>query len=287
MHDVLTTRCRGHAAELARYAARQGPDTILSVGGDGTLNEVVNGLMTSGPVPLKRPRLAVIPVGTGSDFARGLGLDGSAGSSVKNLMEGTAGPVDVGRIDFHRPGRSWTRYFINVFDAGLGGQVVRIANAMPKHLGGFVTFLASSLAGLATFRPPHLGIEIDGRTAARGPITIVGCANGRFFGGGMHIAPMAQLDDGRLEVLYVQDTSLFTFLRRVLMPVYRAGHLGYERLFHHAARRVVITGRRIFLCEVDGEEERAERADVTVLPRALQLVRPGSSGGDIPFKNLP
>jgi YegS/Rv2252/BmrU family lipid kinase len=246
------------------------------VGGDGTLNEIVNGLMTGSPTQAERPRLAVIPVGTGSDFARGLGLDGSPASSVQTLLNGQTNPVDIGRVDFRRQGRSWTRYFINVFDAGLGGQVVRIANAMPKHLGGFITFLASSLAGLATFRAPTLRVMIDGQPVASGPITIVGCANGQYFGGGMHIASMARLDDGHMEILYVRDTTLFTFLRRVLLPVYKAGHLGYERLFHQKGQSVAISGTRIFLCEVDGEEERAETAAVTLLPRALRIVMPVS-----------
>lgn len=271
---MLTTRNPGHAVELTRRALRQGPHTVLSVGGDGTLNEVVNGLMTGAPIPAARPRLAVIPVGTGSDFARGLGLDGSPAASVQNLLDGQTDPVDIGRVDFQRAGRSWTRYFINVFDAGLGGQVVRIANAMPKHLGGFITFLASSLVGLATFRTPSLRIKIDGQPVASGPITIVGCANGQYFGGGMHIAPMAKIDDGQMEVLFVRDTTLFTFLRRVLMPVYQAGHLGYKRLFHHKGRNVVISGTKTFLCEVDGEAERTETASVTLLPRALRIVMP-------------
>ena len=233
--------------------------------------------MTSRLASTERPRLAVIPVGTGSDFARGLGLDGSPVSSVQTLMNGQTNPVDIGRVDFQRRGRSWTRYFINVFDAGLGGQVVRIANAMPKHLGGFITFLASSLVGLATFRTPILRIEIDGQPVASGPITIVGCANGQYFGGGMHIAPMAKLDDGQMEILYVRDTTLFTFLRRVLLPVYKAGHLGYKRLFHHKGQSVVISGKQTFLCEVDGEEERTETAAVSLLPKALRIVMPAVS----------
>jgi diacylglycerol kinase family enzyme len=166
---------------------------------------------------------------------------------------------------------------VNVFDVGLGGNVVRIANFVPKNFGGFLTFLLSSLAGLATFRPPDLRIEIDGRHADRGSITIVGCANGRYFGGGMHIAPMARIDDGRFEVLYVKDTNLFRFVHRVLIPVYEARHLDYERLFHRPARRIKISSRSVFTCDVDGEEEKADQVEITLVPRAIRVLTPSAT----------
>jgi len=268
------TEHKYHAVELAREACSRNADIILSVGGDGTFNEIVNGVMSRNCPADRRPVLGIVSVGTGSDFARTLGLTGDYRAAVRAMIRGKPRFCDVGFVRFTIGGRTKTRYFANVFDVGLGGNVVRIANFVPKNLGGFLTFLLSSLAGLATFKPPRLRIDIDGEHADTGLITIVGCANGQYFGGGMNIAPMARLDDGRLEVLYVKDTNLFRFVRRVLMPVYKARHLGYERLFHRPCRRVLITGQRVFVCDVDGEEEKAEKVEVTLVDRAIRILSP-------------
>jgi YegS/Rv2252/BmrU family lipid kinase len=265
------TERKFHAVDLARDAADRAADIVLSVGGDGTLNEVVNGLMTLSRPPERRPALGILSLGTGSDFARTLGLIDTR-SAVRALIHGTPRICDLGHVRFTLGSRTWIRYFANVFDVGLGGNVVRIANSMPKNLGGFMTFLLSSLGGIATFKPPDLIIEIDGNHIDRGSITIAGCANGQYFGGGMNIAPMARLDDGRLEVLYVKDTNLFKFIRRVLMPVYQAGHLSYERFYHRPARRVRITGDRVFLCDIDGEEEKAEAVEIKIVGGAVRIM---------------
>lgn len=276
-YTAYLTQNRGHAVWLTRQFAFDHKMLILCVGGDGTLNEIVNGLMTVETNAANRPALAVMPAGTGSDFARSLGLTGPLDRIVKDLLAGQLRTIDVGRIDFRQENRSWTRYFINVFDAGLGGQVVRLANTLPKSMGGFLTFFLSSIAGLLAFRPPRLSIAIDQQPAVTGMISIVGCANGQYFGGGMHIAPMARLDDGRMEILYVWDTNLFKFMRRVLLPVYQAGHLGYERLGHRPGRTVTINAPRSFLCEVDGEEERAASAAVTLVPGSLRVLIPAAA----------
>lgn len=247
------------------------------MGGDGTLNEIVNGLMAVEGQAVNRPALAVLPAGTGSDFARSLGLAVPLDRIVPDLLRGRLHTVDVGRVDFRQGIRAWTRYFINVFDVGLGGQVVRLANALPRSMGGFITFFLSSIAGLLAFRPPRISIAVDRQPAVTGIISIVGCANGQYFGGGMHIAPMARLDDGRMEILYVRDTNLFQFMRRVLLPVYQAGHLGYERLVHRTGRTAAINASQTFLCEVDGEEERAESAAITLVPGSLRVLVPDTA----------
>jgi diacylglycerol kinase (ATP) len=268
------TERRHHASDLARDAAQRNSDIILSVGGDGTLNEIVNGLMSLGRTADQIPALGIVSVGTGSDFARTLGLTGGDRSQVHYLTRPAVRYCDLGLVRFSIGSQEKLRYFVNVFDVGLGGSVVRIANFVPKNFGGFLTFLLSSLVGLATFKPPDLRIEIDGQHAASGSITIVGCANGRYFGGGMHIAPMARIDDGRFEILYVKDTNLFRFIHRVLIPVYEARHLGYERLYHRSARQIKVTSRRVFTCDVDGEEEKADKVEISIRDRAVRVLTP-------------
>lgn len=270
VHEYFTKYPR-HAYTLAREAASAGAELLVSVGGDGTFNEIVNGLLELKQPAEHLPELGIISVGTGSDLARTFAIPADFRKAVAVIREGRTILMDVGCVAFGRDGVTWQRHYANVMDVGLGGKVVRIANHLPKHLGGFLTFLLSSLIGLATFQPLRLRLRDDMGHQDDGSISIVGAANGRFFGGGMHIAPMARIDDGLLNVLYVKDTTLFTFIRRILVPVYQAGHLGYARLRCFTCRKLEISGDEVFLVDIDGEEEKAQEVTVTVKPAALRI----------------
>ena len=167
--------------------------------------------------------------------------------------------------------KTWQRYFANVFDAGLGGNVDRIANTLPKGIGGFLTFLCSSLIALVTFRPMRLKVWIDKKLIDDGLITIIGAANCEYFGGDMHIAPMALPDDGLFEVLYVKDTNMFKFLVHVLGKVYQAEHLKYQNVHHYQAREITIQSDHLFLSDIDGEVEKAQEVIVSLIPKALRI----------------
>jgi YegS/Rv2252/BmrU family lipid kinase len=258
-----------HASSLTRECLESGAKIIVCVGGDGTFNEIINGVMQS-KTPVF-PELALIPVGTGSDLARTLNIPKDIDKAVSVVFNGTSQMCDIGRVVFNDLNHQWTRYFINVFDMGLGGKAVRIANRMPKNLGGFLTFLISSLGALVTFRRMHVRIEVDNSLVDEGVMWIIGAANGQFFGGGMHMAPMARTDDGILECLYVKDTSIFKFIIHVLGKVYDGKHLEYENVYHTAGKCIRITSAHSCLSEIDGEEERAREVVVSVIPKAVKI----------------
>lgn len=260
-----------HATSIAVECIENGATTIACVGGDGTFNEVVNGLMQSRVDTRRLPELALIPVGTGSDLARTLNIPKDSEDAVATMVEGVAHDCDVGKVMFKDSLHQWVRYFANVFDMGLGGKVVRIANRMPKNIGGFLTFLISSLGALMTFRRMRLRIEADGRFLDEGLMWIVGAANGQYFGGGMHMAPMARADDGILEILYVKDTSIFKFIVHVLGKVYDGKHLDYENVHHVSGKRVHIISEHPCLGEIDGEEEKAHEVVVSIIPGAVRI----------------
>lgn len=268
----LTER-RWHAFHLTREALHSGAHLVVSVGGEGTLNEVVNGLFQHQQSHL--PELAMIPIGTGTDLLRTLHIPKEHGTIVDMLERGKTKLVDVGKIVLKNRRRQWQRFFINACDAGLGGSVVSIANSALKHLGGFLTFLVSSFVALATFKPVHMEIWVDGVCIDSGSMTIVGALNGQFFGGGMHAAPMAQIDDGVLEYIYVKNTNIFKFVSNVLAKVYAGEHLRYRNVHHCRGKELRIVCEKAFRVDVDGEEEKAQELVITLMPKALRMRVPG------------
>lgn len=266
------TEKRWHAAEIAQEYARDRAKIIVSVGGEGVMNEILNGLFAHREETGFMPALAMIPVGTGTDLSRTLRISKEYHEAVDIIKNGRVMLIDVGRIAFSLGNRIWTRYFINASDAGLGGAVAMLTNTIPKVLGGFLTFLLSSLAALLSFKRMKLEIRVDGKFVDRGLMTIVGALNGQYFGGGMHAAPMAVVDDGVMEFMYVKDTNFFKFLAKVLARVYQGEHLAYHKVHVNRGKEMVIKGHKAFLVDVDGEVEKAKKIRVEVLPRAIGIL---------------
>ncbi len=267
----LTER-RMHAYDIAQEYAREGAILIISVGGEGVMNEIVNGLFAYKKTSGTMPTLAMIPAGTGTDLSRTLHISKDYRQAVDLIKNGREMLIDAGRMVFERDGRTWARYFINAADTGLGGAVARLSNSLPKILGGFLTFLLASLAALSSFKRMRLKIWVDGELVGSGLMTIVGALNGQYFGGGMHAAPMAVVDDGIMEFLYVKDTGFFKFVGKVLAKVYTGEHLAYHKVHLRTGRQLKVQGDKVFLAEVDGEVERASTIHLDVLPKSVSIL---------------
>jgi diacylglycerol kinase (ATP) len=256
-HEIVLTRARGHAVELALAAATDGVDVIAVVGGDGTLNEVVQAYLGEDGSPRKGPDLALVPCGTGGDFKRTLGMSGALDEAIGRIRHGTRRPIDLGilRLASHE-GRDVTRAFVNIASFGVSGQVDAIVNASPKWMGGKVSFFAATLRAMATYKNASVRVRVDGVSWYEGAAFNVAVANGRYFGGGMMIAPQADPSDGRFEVVVLGDLTR-TEVLGLTGKVYRGAHL--------AADGVSVThGTRIeaeplhpwasVLMDVDGEQ---------------------------------
>ncbi|MFL5310989.1 MAG: diacylglycerol/lipid kinase family protein [Myxococcales bacterium] len=270
-----------HAAELARRALRGGADLVIAVGGDGTINEVVNGFFEEpghgdAPRPV-RPgaALGILPRGTGGDLRRTVGLDGDLRACAPRLSnEGRS--IDVGRIDFVDPkGQNAARYFINVAEAGVGSDVVRIANSSSKLLGGKLTFAVASLRALAGWRDVPIRWSLDGGPFQEGLVTTFAVANGRCFGGGMVVAPGALLDDGLFHVTIWSGYSLSDFVLRGA-AMYDGSHVKLKGTRTATARSVRLEplpgARRSVDIEADGELIGRLPATFTLVPGAVRLV---------------
>jgi diacylglycerol kinase (ATP) len=267
----LTER-RWHAFYIAKEYTEKGATLLISVGGEGVMNEILNGMFAGFKSSGRLPTLAMVPIGTGTDLSRTLHIPKEFHGAIDIIKNGREIKMDVGQMFFQHGNRDWSRYFINASDAGLGGAVARVSNSIPKTLGGFMTFLLSSLVALLSFKRMKLEIWVDGKLVDSGLMTIVGALNGQFFGGGMHAAPMAVVDDGVMEFIYVKDTTFFKFLSKVLARVYEGKHLAYHKVHVYRGKELIIAGNKSFLSDVDGEVEKAQRVVVKVLPKAIGIL---------------
>jgi diacylglycerol kinase (ATP) len=256
-HEIVLTRTRGHAAELARAATSDGVGVIAVVGGDGTLNEVIQAYLGPNGDAVAGPDLAVIPCGTGGDFKRTFGMSGAIDEAVGRIRHGVPKGVDLGVLRFlSHGGEDVVRAFVNIASFGLGGAVDAVVNDAPKWLGGRASFLVGTLRAMASYRNATVRVRVDGAPWYEGPIVNVAIANGRYFGGGMMIAPHADPSDGRFEVVVLGDLSRREILG-LTAKVYKGAHLAADGVRVTSGTRIeaeAVHPWAAVLLDVDGEQ---------------------------------
>ncbi|GAK60283.1 diacylglycerol kinase catalytic region [Candidatus Vecturithrix granuli] len=271
---VLETRQKLDAIGLTRQALKDGTQTIIAVGGDGTLNEVVNGFFEDGVPIHPAAKLAVVLRGTGSDFVKTCKLPGTIEELTQAIKTGDASPCDIVRATVKPISEEpRERYFINVADVGIGGPVVNLVNNSSKRLGGKITFLLAGAQATLQSKNFMMRIKLDGETICdQQPRYFTVIANGKYFGGGMHIAPEANLNDGLFDVMLAGDFSLFEKIFKILPRLYtgKIGQLKKIRMLR--GKRLHINADRPLLIEADGELIGKTDALFEILPSALQIV---------------
>lgn len=221
--EVEETRGPRDAERIAREAVLGGVERIVVAGGDGTTSEVVTGLLAAGLGA--RAKLALLPLGTGGDLVRTLGVPGDLDGAIARIAGGKERRIDAGRARFRdRAGEERETFFLNVASAGVSGLVCELVNRAPKSLGGRVSFLLGTLRAIVRYAPLPVVVRVDGEVVHEGLLTLVAAANGRYFGGGMHVAPRARQDDGLLDVVLIGGLSKPHLLRRLPL-LYTGAHL--------------------------------------------------------------
>jgi diacylglycerol kinase (ATP) len=277
--EVHRTTEPGDATHAVRGALRSGRRTIVAVGGDGTLNEVVNGFFDEAGVPIGGDAvLGLLPSGTGGDFRRAVGIPRDLDAAARLIALGSVRHIDAGRIEFADGQR---RFFVNIADCGMGGEVVERVNRS-RYKGGGVRgsamFLGTSLSTLLGYVARTARIEIDG-TAFDRTVRSVVIANGLYFGGGMRVAPGAVLDDGQFDVVIIGDTGRTRALTGI-PSLYRGRHLNRAEVEVFRARVVRVTcDGEPMLFDVEGEQVGTTPATLTCLPEAITLCATTSGGG--------
>jgi YegS/Rv2252/BmrU family lipid kinase len=252
------------AIGLAEDAARRGYDVIAAVGGDGTIHEIVNGIMAAGGA--RPPALAIVPGGTGNDFARGVGIPKDPLTAGRLLLNGTRRRVDIGRVN--------ERYFVSISGVGFDAEVAARVNGWPKWIGGTPVYLAAILNMLATYRCVPARISVDGR-ADEIRMFLLAAANTPWYGGGMYMAPHARPDDGYLEIITARDLGKIETLG-LLPKVFSGAHLRHRKVAHQRAKEVRVESEVPLAIHADGETIGRVPAVFRVVPLAIEVIVPGA-----------
>ena len=266
--DVEFTRAAHDGERIARSAVLDGWHHLLVVGGDGSVHDVVNGVMSAGP-PAAEVTLAVAPLGTGNDWARSLGMDLppralAAAIAVRRTMQ-----HDVGVIDFPEAVPPRRRWFINVAGAGFDAYVI---SRLPRHVSSTLAYLWGALTGLLTYRAPRFVIQADGRVIDQ-HLLVAFVANAQACGNGMRVAPAAQVDDGLLDLLTIGKVGGLRALFKI-SKLYRGTILDDQIVNHLRARTVRIEAEPTAAVEAEGQMVGRTPAAFSVVPAALRAVVP-------------
>jgi len=263
---TLFSERQGHLAELAREAALDGAELLVVVGGDGSVNEVVNGLAGLG----RQPEVAVVPRGTGWDFSRTFGIPRTIDDAVQIALQGDVRTIDLGRASYRAwDGSDATAWFANVASAGMSGAIAKRANETTKALGGKASYLWATFAVFSGWEATEIEVAVDGERRA-GPMFDVVIANGRFFGGGLEICPEAEPDDGLFDVLTIGDVTKRDLVQ-TMPKMYRGTHLPHPKAELLRGSSVTVTSETPLPIELDGEQPGTTPVTFEVTAGALRL----------------
>ncbi|MDH3495351.1 MAG: diacylglycerol kinase family lipid kinase [Gemmatimonadota bacterium] len=262
---VICVADRDRAAAALADALRQPVDRVLVVGGDGTMHLVANVVLEQPAA--RRPALAVLPAGTGSDLARTLRIPTHADRAARLACDGAARPLDVLRLETVDGRR---RHVLNVASAGISGLVDEAVNALPRRT--TLSYLGATLGAVFRYRPAPCRVSVDGEPWHNGPVLLVAVANGPCFGRGMRVAPDARVDDGLADVVLVQPVARWALPFR-LPQIYRGSHVRLSFVRASRGRTVTLEPAPGFPAfDLDGEVFPAATVTITVMPAALQVI---------------
>ena len=265
-HDL--TEAPGHAIELAKSAAKQGYRVVVSVGGDGTLNEIVNGLYDSGS--MSDVMLGIIGTGTGSDYIRTIGIPRSHREACWCFTRPRKLTVDLGVVEYVSRGQTARRLFVNFAGLGFDAEVVKATTQRFKALGSLPSYLLGLLTTLLFYQGKRVTIKLDGQAEDR-KVCVVLMGNGKYGGGGMLSTPNADPTDGLFDVLIIDDLSKPDLLWS-LPRVYRGTHLTHPKVTVKRAREIEIMSSEPMALQADGELLGELPARFQVLPAALNII---------------
>ena len=274
-YEVARTTRPNEATEIAQRAVRESRPVVVAVGGDGTLNEVVNGFFRNGaPIPTTT-KLAMVPLGTGGDFRRTLRIPVDPKQAIEVLRSGLVRRVDAGCVTYTTlDGGTGLRHFINIADAGMGGEVVKVVGNGTKSFGS-AAYMIGGLRALLRYKNKPMTVIIDNATYELPKAQQVVVANCQFFGGGMQMAPSASPTDGVFDVVLIKNAGKIETVRG--MNDIRSGkHLdqanpNYELLY---GKRISVTSPERVSLDIDGEAIGILPALFEIQPGAIEFITP-------------
>jgi YegS/Rv2252/BmrU family lipid kinase len=270
--ETCLTEGPGDATRMTREHLFRGADRIVCVGGDGTLNEVVNGFFGDNGPHRKEAVLGFLPNGTGCDFCRTMPIPSGIGPSLKTIRDGFVRTIDLGRIRFrnHQGGTS-TRYFHNIASFGLGGEVVDRVNRTSKACGPFITFIWGTLVSLFAYGDKRIFLKVDDADGRTVDVLNIAIANGRYHGGGMLVAPDAVPDDGLFHVTVIGAMGLPRVFWH-LPKLYTGKIKAISQVSMQTGKRITAVSDQRVLLDIDGEQPGTLPAEMEIVPAALKMI---------------
>jgi len=273
--DHAMTRVEGDATRLVRTAIERGASLVIAVGGDGTFGEAINGFPDADGNMPESCAFAALAGGTGCDFVRS--LERPSSDPVQRIAESDVKPIDLGKITFSsETGDVASRLFINAAGFGLSGEVCRAVNATSSAnvLPGTLAYFLATITSVWRHRPSTIRMSIDNRPSFVLDQSLTVVANGRYFGGGMHVAPNARLDSGAFEIMVLKKTPKLQLIGQLPL-VYRGAHTTHPSIAFFRGHRLVAetvseSPDRVAI-DVDGESPGYLKAEFEILPGALRL----------------
>jgi len=265
--DFQFTEGKGHGIELAKAAASDGYRYLVAVGGDGTIHEVANGIMLAAEP--QNTSLGIICTGTGSDFSRAIGIPHDYTQACSSLKTPRKIVIDIGLVEFHIKGQLCRRYFINSAGVGFDAETVASVEKLPKFIGGTLPYLTGLFYSFIGYRNKLFTFKIGEKQEQKRILSLV-VANGGYFGGGMHIAPGAKLDDSLFDVVIMGNFGKLEILKN-LPQVYKGTHLSHPKVRLERNTRISIESKQKFRIQADGEILGEGPVSFSLIPQALTL----------------
>lgn len=265
---------RGQAIDYTDEAIEKGFRRFISVGGDGTLNEVVNGIFIRNRVPANEITIAMIPVGTGNDWGRMFGIPSIYEGAVKVIAEGKTMLHDIGLVDYLEGEQGRRRYFINITGLGFEALVVKKTNRQKdRGRNSKAIYFFNILSSLVSYRIAAADIIIDGRKSSA-DIFSINVGNGRYCGGGMRQTPDALPDDGLLDVTVIKEMGRLEIIKNLRL-LYDGTILSHPKVDGYRCRNLKIESESLLFIESDGELLGHTPAEIGIIPSAVNIVYAG------------
>jgi len=260
------------AIEIARSAIKSGAEMIIGVGGDGTMNEIANGFYEDKKIINPKTTLGIVPSGTGCDFTRSLNIPKGLKNALKVITEAPSALIDVGKVTYRAySGENEQRYFLNISDFGVGGEVVRKVNQnrLERKASSYVRCLISTMLH---YRNKRLRIKLDGKEIPDAEYLVGVVANGRIFGKGMKIAPRARLDDGLFDIVLVKGMKFLEFCRHG-WKIFLGSHLSISKVSLQRGKKIEALSEENedVLLELDGEQLGKLPATFEIVPQSFLI----------------
>jgi len=279
--DAILTTHHGHAIELVRDSIiEKGYTKIISIGGDGTNNEVINGIFTQDRIPTNEITMGTIPVGTGNDWRRTFGFPEDYLQIVKIIKEGKFIPHDVGKVVYYNNGDSRTRFFLNAAGTGLNEMVCSRTNKLKSEgKGGSVRYMLNTASCLFSYKCIRIKLEIDDQEVLEDEVLSVSIGNGRFNGGGMMMMPHAVPDDGLFDITVVKKVGMLKFAANIgnIYDGTFVDKLKEVSLYKGKKIRITSIPAHMLLLETEGETLTNSPFDFEMLPKAINMIIPETS----------